>query len=69
MELSQSLNGGLIVMVLAIIFVIVIIIFRFKESVILTMIYALKHPTLLAKLQGSESDKANTLFTFKAPLV
>ena len=49
--------------------VIIIIIFRLKQSVLLAVIYTLKHPSLLVELQRTESDKTNTLFTLKAPLI
>ena len=52
-----------------IVYAIIILVFRFKQRIFLTMVYAVKHPTLLVELQRTESDKTNTLFTLKAPLV
>ena len=76
MEYALPSNGGLAiildispVIVSVITFVIVIIIFRFKQRILFAVIYAVKHPALLVELQRTKSDKANTLFTLKTPLV
>ena len=75
-EYALPSNGGLAVIldisptiVSVIVSVIIVTIFRLKQSIFFAMIDAVKHPALLVELQRTESDKANTLFTLKTPLV